>query len=152
LNVLTRPALYWRTARHLTPRQVAHQILRRLRAYHGAPLPKTGPVAREVSGPVQFITAQFGARGDPWIFRFLNIERSFSDGSIDWVCADLPKLWRYNLHYFDYLCDSSRSALHRAHLVAHDKLDQVFHVPAGAQRSSAPLDSKSLVTVRVAAG
>ena len=23
--------------------------------------------------------------------------------SVDWVSADLPKLWRYNLHYFDYL-------------------------------------------------
>ncbi len=127
MNVLTRPALYWRTARYLTPRQVAHQILRRLRPNHGAPLPKTGPAAREISGPVQFITATLGTRGEPWTFRFLNIERSFSDGSIDWVCADLPKLWRYNLHYFDYLCDSNRSALHRAHLVDH----WIRHNPPG---------------------
>ena len=127
MNVLTRPALYWRTARYLTPRQVAHQILRRLRPYHGAPLPKTGLATRAIPGLVQFITAPLGARGDPWNFRFLNVERTFSDGSIDWVCADLPKLWRYNLHYFDYLCDSSSSALHRAHLVDH----WIQHNPPG---------------------
>lgn len=127
MNVLTRPALYWRTARYLKPRQVAHQILRRLRPHHAAPLPKTAPVAREISGPVQFITAQSSAPSDPWSFRFLNMERSFSDGSIDWVCADLPKLWRYNLHYFDYLCDSTRSALHSAYLVDH----WMRHNPAG---------------------
>ncbi|MDR4459376.1 MAG: heparinase II/III family protein [Nitrospirales bacterium] len=36
-------------------------------------------------------------------FRFLNQSKIFSDGRIDWHCQDMPKLWRYNLHYFDYV-------------------------------------------------
>ena len=55
------------------------------------------------------------------------MERSFPGGSIDWVCGDLPKLWRYHLHYFDYLGNSGRSAPHNAHLVDH----WIRHNPPG---------------------
>jgi uncharacterized heparinase superfamily protein len=49
--------------------------------------------------------------GYPWIdprkieqrsFRFLN-ETSEHKSGIDWEARDKVKLWRYNLHYFDYL-------------------------------------------------
>ncbi len=33
-------------------------------------------------------------------FRFLNVDADFSRG-IDWVSAERPRLWRYQLHYFD---------------------------------------------------
>ncbi len=36
------------------------------------------------------------------VFTFLNIERDFG-AHIDWQCAKLPRLWGYNLHYFDFL-------------------------------------------------
>ncbi len=39
---------------------------------------------------------------------FLNVRRNFDDIS-DWACMDESKLWRYNLHYFDYLLDDGAS-------------------------------------------
>lgn len=53
-----------------------------------------------------------------YAFRFLNREKSFPDGQIDWVSGDMPKLWRYNLHYFDYLSESSRSRDEKAALIS----------------------------------
>jgi uncharacterized heparinase superfamily protein len=38
----------------------------------------------------------------PAIFRFLNIEHTL-ESAADWNRADWPRLWRYNLHYFDDL-------------------------------------------------
>jgi uncharacterized heparinase superfamily protein len=37
---------------------------------------------------------------------FLNENRSF-DYISDWACLNEPKLWRYNLHYFDFLLDDA---------------------------------------------
>jgi len=42
-------------------------------------------------------------------FYFLNQKKSFPKEEIDWVCEDMPRLWRYNLHYFDYILDQNRS-------------------------------------------
>ncbi|MHB8533835.1 MAG: heparinase II/III family protein [Sulfuricaulis sp.] len=47
---------------------------------------------------------------DEYEFHFLNQSRTFQDGNIDWACACMSKLWRYNLHYFDYVIDPGRSA------------------------------------------
>jgi uncharacterized heparinase superfamily protein len=45
---------------------------------------------------------------------FLNRAVPVSGGEVDWRGEGLPKLWRYNLHYFDYLLwqglDNSRKA------------------------------------------
>lgn len=53
-----------------------------------------------------------------YAFRFLNREKIFPDGQVDWVSGDMPKLWRYNLHYFDYLSGSSRSRDEKAALIS----------------------------------
>ena len=34
---------------------------------------------------------------------FFGTEQGFEKGLLDWRALDKPKLWRYNLHYFDYL-------------------------------------------------
>lgn len=39
---------------------------------------------------------------------FLNQKRTFAYIA-DWTCLDEPKLWRYNLHYFDFLLDDGAS-------------------------------------------
>jgi uncharacterized heparinase superfamily protein len=132
--MLARSALYWRTARHLKPRQVAHQILHRLRSRHFAPPSMSALKARKVSGPAQFNAAPLLDKDKPWSFRFLNIERTFADGSIDWISGELPKLWRYNLHYFDYLLDSNRNAGERAQIVDH----WILHNPPGTQDAWEP--------------
>lgn len=51
-------------------------------------------------------------------FRFLSVVRSITAPN-DWTRADWPKLWRYNLHYFDDLVADAayeRAAWHRAWL------------------------------------
>ena len=52
---------------------------------------------------------------DPRTFTFLNMTHSLR-GATDWNAPDLPKLWLYNLHYFDDLTaqgSSDRSDWHR---------------------------------------
>lgn len=39
---------------------------------------------------------------------FLNKTRSI-ESVVDWRCFEEPKLWRYNLHYFDFLLDDGAS-------------------------------------------
>jgi uncharacterized heparinase superfamily protein len=51
-------------------------------------------------------------------FYFLNQEKTFPDGSIDWASKDMSKLWRYNLHYFDYLFDTGRTHDAKVHLIS----------------------------------
>lgn len=38
---------------------------------------------------------------------FLNVRRGFSLGAMEWHPEDVSRLWRYNLHYFDYLLDDA---------------------------------------------
>jgi hypothetical protein len=44
-----------------------------------------------------------------WNFSFLNLEKSFSEDSLDWSFADYGMLWTYNLNYFDWLHQSGIS-------------------------------------------
>jgi hypothetical protein len=41
-------------------------------------------------------------------FSFLNRKINFRYGKVDWRCLEMDKLWRYNLHYFDYILDKDR--------------------------------------------
>jgi uncharacterized heparinase superfamily protein len=50
-------------------------------------------------------------------FTFLNLRKDFPGGCIDWRSMEMPKLWRYNLHYFDYLFDSGRAIEDRCRLI-----------------------------------
>jgi uncharacterized heparinase superfamily protein len=101
-----RLGLYAHTVRHLTPGQVYHQLRRRL-------FPPRVPVAAPALGPLRFAgtDGQRLQRGVPTpsgastaaAIHFLNASRAMPTASPDWIAADAPKLWRYNLHYFDYL-------------------------------------------------
>ncbi|MEK7762563.1 MAG: alginate lyase family protein [Nitrospirota bacterium] len=51
-------------------------------------------------------------------FNFLGRSLLFESGKDGWACRHMPKLWRYNLHYFDYLQDSQRSIENKAHLIS----------------------------------
>jgi len=98
------PGLYFRTVRHLKLSQLYWLVVRRL-----LPAPKFTPLQ---CGEVNFDIRHADWLGvpqptdSPDEFRFLNESKTFDpDGleSFDWVAADEKKLWRYNLHYFDYL-------------------------------------------------
>ena len=47
--------------------------------------------------------------GEENTFTFLNLTRRFDPTHFDWPATEMSKLWRYNLHYFDYLHDGGRS-------------------------------------------
>lgn len=89
------------TVAHLRPAQIWHQLRRR-----ALPGDRSAPGAA-VSGRLQlrsvpFLTPVFPAVEDGRI-EFLHSGSLLPPGAVDWAAADRPKLWRYNLHYFDYL-------------------------------------------------
>lgn len=47
----------------------------------------------------------------------LNQAMRLDSPSIDWAAAEMPKLWRYNLHYFDFLHNDSCAPDHAARIV-----------------------------------
>lgn len=109
-----------RTVRHLRPVQVANRLWRRL----GIPrLPRPvdpAPAARRLVDTPGVVPWRFCRRSPsmtgPSTFRFLGETRSI-DSTGNWDLADWPRLWRYNLHYFDDLAADeadSRLPWHRA--------------------------------------
>ncbi len=113
MSSLTR---YARTLRFLRPSQLLFQLLRRYTP-EGGKRPPAGQRARRDGidlHPGVEQTASGLAAGE---FRFLNAAKSFVPGQADWRCADMPKLWRYNLHYFDFIHDPSRDVAESADLI-----------------------------------
>jgi len=91
---------YWHTVRYLRPDQIFHQVRHRL-------IPPK--FITNVSYPAQ----PHGLKLVPWPsknrsyfgggrFRFLNQEKKLG-WPINWEPPDSSSLWKYNLHYFDYL-------------------------------------------------
>lgn len=88
----------------LKPSQVYWYVIRRVLAKG-----KTVVLEEQLSIPdmkqrAVFLDYPMFADGD-WAFRFLNRRYCFEEKSIDWTVRDMPRLWQYNLHYFDYLQD-----------------------------------------------
>ena len=103
----TTALLYARTLRHLRPWQVAGRLVAAAKRKVGSsriPAPPA-PLVPRLSPRVPF------PAHEPWNtreamrggrFRFLN-EAAELGFPPDWVVADRPLLWRFNLHYFHYL-------------------------------------------------
>src|SRR5262245_17304769 len=105
---MKRVLLYLRTIRHLRATQVLAQIRKRV-----LPVSASMSLVHDVRlrphvqlGPC--LSPPRLTNGDH-SFRFLNQTKTFPIGSIDWDSREMPKLWRYNLHYFDYLFDAGKS-------------------------------------------
>ncbi len=105
---------FLRTLIYLKPIQVAYQLRhrsrwlwagqwQRSRARHLRPMPEPPPL-RQLAPRIPFLARRWIRRSDiqHGRFRFLNQDRTFA-GQIDWRVADATRLWRYHLHYFDYL-------------------------------------------------
>lgn len=54
---------------------------------------------------------------DEKIFSFLNNPIEFNPDHFDWFPRGVGKLWRYKLHYFDYLQEENRPAQSKASLI-----------------------------------
>lgn len=98
--------LLWRTTRHLKPVQIWQQLLRRLRQPRPPGLPPanlTSPLPKLADG-----CPRSGKHLGDHRFRFLNHEVDFGS-EVDWNAAEQPMLWRYNLHYFEFLAQAELS-------------------------------------------
>jgi uncharacterized heparinase superfamily protein len=91
---------FWHTACHLQPRQLLYQVRRRV-------LPPRLKEHIDIRRPGRRITLIAGINRPHTYLgngRFLFLHREEGLGAeIDWQAAGLPRLWQYNLHYFDYL-------------------------------------------------
>ncbi|MEO8225475.1 MAG: alginate lyase family protein [Gammaproteobacteria bacterium] len=141
---LDRASLYWQTARHLRPSQIAYQLLRR-----AFPLPGQHTVSDiRVRGglkPQPFARPVVPVIG-PQEIAFLNRARPLDVADVDWAAADFPKLWRYNLHYFDYLQWPVYGAAAKARLI--DSWIVAHPVPAGDGWEPYPLSLRVVNWIR----
>lgn len=113
---MERLLLYAYTVSYLRPSQVVAQVLKRVRPSFRLPPPRSVKVRSGVTiGPSPVVSP---SAADDFSFCFLNRTVSFPPSAIDWAAPELPKLWRYNLHYFDYLADPARSDEAKCRLIS----------------------------------
>ncbi|MDF1553826.1 MAG: alginate lyase family protein [Deferrisomatales bacterium] len=100
---MTSPTLWVHTLRYLRPEQWVH----RLRYALGGPPGLGGgaaPVGAELQPRVPFNSYPWLSAAEVAVgrFRFLNDGADYRAG-VDWGAPGKGRLWRYNLHYFQYL-------------------------------------------------
>lgn len=102
-QIIPKRWLYFaRTIAKLRPIQLRYQLLRRLRGKTSAPRPDSLGLARSDLETPRFLPRLTTARNSNQIV-FLNVERPLPDDNVDWAPDGTSKLWRYNLHYFEFL-------------------------------------------------
>ena len=125
--------LYARTLVYLRPLQVAYFFQRRI-------LPQVRSVAKAANvrrrSGVSILPgiSVSNPTGDDSQLCFLRQSKCIPLRNVDWVCKDMPKLWRYNLHYFDYLHDPQRSYENKCFLMS----DWIQHNPPGTEDAWEP--------------
>jgi uncharacterized heparinase superfamily protein len=131
---LTQLALYLHTLRYLRPVQLRGQLLMRLRAMSRARLPRLPrlprqePATRPGLAAIAFLPPARGLVSADGRFTFLNATGAAHADGVDWAARGMSRLWRYNLHYFDYLLDESLADDFRAALID----DWISHNPPGS--------------------
>lgn len=109
---MSRLGLYFRTLRYLRPEQLRGQLANRLRAQRWRPRAlREEPTLRGALAPVTVLPPSSSMVSSDLTFTFLNASASLQvrPGAVDWAARSMSRLWRYNLHYFDYLLDESVS-------------------------------------------
>ncbi|MEQ1802918.1 MAG: heparinase II/III family protein, partial [Gammaproteobacteria bacterium] len=131
-SVAGRLPLYFHTVRHLRAGQIASQLRRRL----VPPRPPAAPPAVELRPAARHAAFLPGPEPAPvpGQISFVGQGRPFAVRHPDWVARDAPKLWRYNLHYFDYLAWPGLDAAAKAALID----DWIARVPVGAEDAWEP--------------
>jgi len=100
-SALKHPGLYFRTVRRLRLSQWYYLVRRRLLPPPGLQMVPAEPRRAEfVYTPWLPVPQPEGLNHE---FRFINETVAFNPESVDWMAEDQKKLWRYNLHYFDFL-------------------------------------------------
>ncbi len=99
--------LRWHTIRHLRPQQAWFYLLRRGLPPRRVAEPRETPQVRTLAWQAPLATR--GIHQGEGRFRFLNVTQQLGTNGIDWCPQQVSRLWRYNLHYFDYLREAGRS-------------------------------------------
>ena len=100
---------------YLKPTQLAFFILRRkLSAKTIRPEALLDVSIRDAFNLSSPITLEGGLKRQG-CFEFLNIEQTCH--AVDWRCESKPRLWAYNLHYFDYLRNTDIDDVYRVSLI-----------------------------------
>ncbi|MBW7881857.1 MAG: alginate lyase family protein [Caldilineaceae bacterium] len=124
--------LYFHTLRHLRPGQVFAQLARRL--HRSRPLGSAEPLSWRKREILASFLEPVSAESSSDTLTFIGLSRPFDTYHPDWVQTDVPKLWRYNLHYFDYLHWPSFDPATKASLID----SWISDVPAGAEDAWEP--------------
>ena len=101
---------YWRTLRHLRTSQILGQLSLRIQKRWRDParVLNIGPTLLkiplkpkliELQPPCPILDAEKVVKGQ---FAFINQAASLGR-PVDWLADGMPRLWRYNLHYFDWM-------------------------------------------------
>ena len=115
--MLRQLILQWRTARYLKVSQLYFYFVRRLLPFRPVKVRDAPPVRQPIlaSFPCPIAGIYLG----DFTFRFLNVAVKIDDGQndLDWDTKAQQRLWRYNLHYFDYLRESERPTCNKDWLI-----------------------------------
>lgn len=105
---------WWHTLRHLRPVQWYARLW--FRAHRPSVDRRAAPARRQVGRRIMPAKGRPASMLAPTRFSFIGIARDL-DEMIGWDDARVPRLWRYNLHYFDDLVADdagARRSWHRA--------------------------------------
>ncbi len=131
----SRMGLYFRTARHIPLTQLAYFVLRRWLS----PVSQRGDQHQECRvQPVALRVAGTLPTPEPCVvngsFRFLAQAADFTVRDIDWRAGRFPKLWRYHLHFFDWLRNPDLHEVDKAATIS----SWIRHNPAGSEDAWEP--------------
>jgi uncharacterized heparinase superfamily protein len=130
---MNRAFLYARTLRHLCASQILYFVRRRILPSL-APRHTTGSLTLRVAIHMAAAIHPDGPIHPDSHFSFLGRAQQFESGAIGWASKGMPKLWRYNLHYFDYLQDPDRSIENKSFLIS----NWIEHNPQGTEDAWEP--------------
>ncbi len=114
MGKLAKIGLYWRTIRHLKPIQITNRVKRKLLPIKVdiSPAPRMRPRDK---GTFHYIKRPKSLLNSNE-FHFLNRTETLAFPA-DWNSPSLPKLWLFNLHYFEGLLSGDTPTPLKHHLI-----------------------------------
>ncbi len=134
MGLLSKTALYLRTVRHMKASQIFYYVIRRGLPPRRVPLVPAPEVRRDLKlKPPQSLP--HSTPTESGAFSCMNETRCIIAGNnVDWHPAGTPRLWRYHLHYFDFLRQPDLSEEIKLSLV----LDWIDSNPQGTETAWEP--------------
>ncbi|MFT3931314.1 MAG: alginate lyase family protein [Spongiibacteraceae bacterium] len=122
------------TIKHLQPRQAWYFFLRRGIGANTVKVSanefKQQPVSLLPALQLKHTDSEYGN----FSFTFLNRSLNFPRDAMDWCPHEAQRLWRYNLHYFDFLREEKRSLREKIALID----DWIERNPQGSEPAWEP--------------